>query len=81
MHNNEVTRLHITQSIPALEYYSAVPAIPSRMKLHVHVPYNTYYEPMGDLPYISPEQGGGLRIHTELIYEYNASYTYTITLS
>ncbi len=25
---------------------------------------------MGDLPYISSEQGGGLIIHTELIYEY-----------
>ncbi len=25
-----------------------------------HVPYSTYYKPMGDLPYISSEQGGGL---------------------
>ncbi len=28
---------------------------------------------MGDLPYISSEQGG-LIIHTELIYEYTVSY-------
>ncbi len=35
---------------------------------HLHVPYSTYYKPMGDLPYISSEQGG-LIIHTELIYE------------
>ncbi len=32
------------------------------------IPYSTYYKPMGDLPYISSEQGG-LIIHTELIYE------------
>ncbi len=32
--------------------------------------YSTYYKPMGDLSYISSEQGGGLIIHTELIYEY-----------
>ncbi len=42
---------------------------------HVHhdgagpVPYSTYYKPMGNLPYISSEQGG-LIIRTELIYEY-----------
>ncbi len=40
-----------------------------------HSPYvlltvTTYYKPMGDLPYISSEQRGGLIIHTELIYEY-----------
>ncbi len=28
---------------------------------------------MGDLPYISSEEGGGLIIHTELIYEYTIS--------
>ncbi len=33
------------------------------------VPYSTFYKPMGDLPYISSEQGG-LIIHNELIYEY-----------
>ncbi len=32
------------------------------------VPYSTYYKPMGDLPYVSSEQGE-LIIHTELIYE------------
>ncbi len=32
-------------------------------------PYSTYYKPMGDLPYISSEQGG-LIIRTELIYVY-----------
>ncbi len=26
----------------------------------LHVPYSTYYKPMGDLPYISSEQEGGL---------------------
>ncbi len=35
----------------------------------LHVPYSTYYKPMGALPYISSEQGGGLKIHSELIYE------------
>ncbi len=35
------------------------------------LPYSTYYKPMGDLPYISSEQGGGLMICTELICEYN----------
>ncbi len=35
----------------------------------MHVPYSTYYKPMGDLPYNSSEQRGGLIIHTELIYE------------
>ncbi len=30
---------------------------------YVIVPYSTYYKPMGDLPYISSEQGGGLIIH------------------
>ncbi len=29
----------------------------------------TYYKPMGDLPYISSEQEGGLIIRTKLIYE------------
>ncbi len=29
----------------------------------------TYYKPMGDLPYISSEQGGGFIICTVLIYE------------
>ncbi len=41
--------------------------------LHVfryNVPYSMYYKPMGDLPYISSEQWGGLIIHTEFIYEY-----------
>ncbi len=33
---------------------------------YVHVPYSTYYKPMG----ISSEQGGGLIIRTKLIYEY-----------
>ncbi len=40
------------------------------------VPYTTYYKPMGDLPYINSEQGGGLIIRTELIYELPA-YAYT----
>ncbi len=31
--------------------------------------YSTYYKRMGDLPYISSEQGG-LIIRTKLIYEY-----------
>ncbi len=31
--------------------------------------HSMYYKPMGDLPYISSEQGG-LIMHTELIYEY-----------
>ncbi len=31
------------------------------------LPYNTYYKPMGDLPYISSEQGSGLIIHHGLI--------------
>ncbi len=34
-----------------------------------YIPYSTYYKPMGDLPYISSEQGEPI-IHTELIYEY-----------
>ncbi len=29
--------------------------------------YSTYYKPMGDLSYISSEQGGGLIIHHGLI--------------
>ncbi len=29
-----------------------------------------YYKYMGDLPYISSEQGHGLIIRTELIYKY-----------
>ncbi len=29
--------------------------------------HRTYYKPMGDLPYISSEEGGGLIIHHELI--------------
>ncbi len=33
------------------------------------LPYSTYYKPMGDLPYISSEQGGGLIICSWLIYE------------
>ncbi len=40
------------------------------MKLIKPLPYITYYKPMGNLPYISSEQGGGLIIRTELIYEY-----------
>ncbi len=32
-----------------------------------HILYSTYYKPMGDLPYISSEQGGGLIIHHGLI--------------
>ncbi len=31
------------------------------------LPYSTYYKPMGDLSYISSEQGGGLIIHHGLI--------------
>ncbi len=31
---------------------------------------STYYKPVGDLLYISSEQGGGLIICTELIYKY-----------
>ncbi len=34
----------------------------------VSLPYSMYYKPMGDLPYISSEQGGFI-IRTELIYE------------
>ncbi len=30
----------------------------------MHLPYSMYYKPMGDLPYISSEQGGGLIIRT-----------------
>ncbi len=34
-----------------------------------------YYKPMGDLPYISSEQGGGfINLSTELIYEYTIYY-------
>ncbi len=41
------------------------------LHIHIHIPYSTYYKPVGDLPYISSEQGwGGLIIRTELIYEY-----------
>ncbi len=36
---------------------------------HYMVPYSAYYKPMGDLPYISSEQGV-LIIRTKLIYEY-----------
>ncbi len=32
---------------------------------------------MGDLPYSSSEQGGGLIIRSELIYEYTAYVSYT----
>ncbi len=28
-----------------------------------NIPYSTYYKPMGDLSYISSEEGGGLIIH------------------
>ncbi len=35
--------------------------------LLVAVPHSTYYKPMGDLPYISSEQGGGLIIFHGLI--------------
>ncbi len=31
------------------------------------LPYNTYYKPMGDPPYISSEQGGGVIMRTWLI--------------
>ncbi len=31
------------------------------------IPYSMYYKPMGDLPYISSEQEGGLIIHQGLI--------------
>ncbi len=31
------------------------------------VPYSTYYKPMGDLPYISAQQVGGLILHHGLI--------------
>ncbi len=34
------------------------------------IPYCTYYKPMGDLPYINSEKGGGLIIRSRLIYEY-----------
>ncbi len=37
--------------------------------LQITVLYSTYYKPMGDLPYISYEQGR-LIIGTEPIYEY-----------
>ncbi len=35
--------------------------------LILHVLYSTYYKPMGDLPYISSEQGDGLIIHHGLM--------------
>ncbi len=35
--------------------------------LQIPVPYSTYYKPMGDLLYISSEQGSGLIIHDRLI--------------
>ncbi len=35
----------------------------------IYIPYITYYKPMGDLPYISSEQGGGLIIHQGLIMQ------------
>ncbi len=35
------------------------------------LPYSTYYKPMGDLPYISSEQEGGLIIHKGLIMRTN----------
>ncbi len=40
-----------------------------KLQLNTPVPYSTYYKPMGDLPYISSEQGE-LIIHNELIYKY-----------
>ncbi len=33
-----------------------------------HRLHSMYYKPMGDLPYISSEQGGGLIIRTELYH-------------
>ncbi len=42
----------------------------NRGPVHVHVRYSTYYKPIGDLLYISSEQGGGLIIRQKLIYEY-----------
>ncbi len=38
----------------------------SSMCLYIYIPYTTYYKPMGNLPYISSEQGGGLIIHIGL---------------
>ncbi len=58
----------------------------SYVHVHVsdlHVLYSTYYKPMGDLPYVSSEQGG-LIIRTEVIYEYTihkSPIPYTRTLS
>ncbi len=40
------------------------------------IPYSTYYEPMGDLPCISSEQGGRFIIRTWLIYEFTISVLY-----
>ncbi len=41
-------------------YGDPVPLTLDFQQLRQHVPYSTYYKPMGDLPYISSEQGVGL---------------------
>ncbi len=43
----------------------------TRWMLHIIylIPYSMYFKPMGDLPYISSEQGG-IIVRTELIYKY-----------
>ncbi len=38
-----------------------------QVQVHMLLPYSTYCKPMGDLPYISSEQGGWLIIHHGLI--------------
>ncbi len=39
-------------------------------RLLLYVPYSTYCKPMGDLPFISSEQGGGLIIRMVSLYTY-----------
>ncbi len=38
--------------------------------VHVLLPYSTYYKPMGDLPSSALNRGGGLIMHSRLIYKY-----------
>ncbi len=50
-------------------YYKPTPLLSSKFSYRYRtlIPYSTYYKPMGDLSYISSEQGGGLIIHHGLV--------------
>ncbi len=57
-------KLRLVYSI-ATSYTIQLESIHSTMRglgesITIIVPYSTYYKPMGDLPYISSEQGVGL---------------------